>query len=155
MAIVTGKTYQVSVNGERLKCQLDSTITFTQDMESEDACKPEFTTGSAGIVWTDDTAGNKSYEISGSGKIEDDGSTISATNLSTCRTLSKHFIESNDPIEVSVGTVDPNLDMTVTYSGTAQITSFTLNFPATGGATYDYTFTGKGAPTQTDTPKVP
>lgn len=155
MAIVKGATYQVSVGDERLKCQLDATLTFGQDMETEDACKPEFTSTGGGIVWQADTAGNKNWEISGSGKIEDDGSALSNDTLTASRTLSRHFINSNEPIEVSVGTVDPTLDMAVTYSGTAQITSFTLNFPATGGATYDYTFTGIGAPTQTDTPRVP
>lgn len=155
MAIVKGATYQVSVDGERLKCQLDATATLGQDMETEDACKPEFTSTGGEIVWQADTPGNKNWEISGSGKIEDDGSTLSNDTLTASRTLSRHFINSNEPIEVSVGTVDPTLDMAVTYSGTAQITSFTLNFPATGGATYDYTFTGIGALTQTDTPRVP
>ena len=150
MALIKGSTYLISVNGEKLTCQLDATLTLGQDMESEDACK-NITPNSGGITWQDDTAGNKNWEVSGSGKVEANDD----TTLTTLRTLAKHFITSNEPIEVSVGTNDATLPIAETYSGTAQITSLTANFPATGSATYDYTFTGKGALELTETPIVP
>lgn len=150
MALIKGSTYLVGVNDDKLTCQLDATLTMGQDMESEDSCK-SITPDSGGVVWQDDTAGTKNWEVSGSGKIED----TDVETLTTARTLAKHFITSNEPIEVSVGTNDSTLAIAETYSGTAQITSFTLNFPATGSATYDYTFTGKGALTLTETPIVP
>lgn len=151
MAIVSGKTYLVGVDDAKLTCQLDATLTIGQDMESEDACKS--IDGGNSITWADDSAGQKNWEVSGSGKIED--SATPETTLATASALAKHFITSNEPIEVSVGTNDATLQTVVTYSGTAQITAFTLNFPANGSATYDYTFTGKGALGMTTTPKVP
>lgn len=149
--LVSGKMYQVKVDGALLACQLDATLTLGQDMESEDSCKAEYTALDEGIVWQDDTPGNKNWEVSGSGKITDD----KVVTLTTARTLAKHFITSDEPVEVSVGTVDTTLEMGITWSGTAQITSFTLNFPTTGSATYDYTMTGRGKLKQTETPLVP
>lgn len=147
--IVQGSAFLVAVDDQKLTCQLDSTITMSQDMETEDACKSVDGTGS--IRWADDTAGQKSWEVSGSGKVED---TDTATKA-TLRALVEHWRTSNEPIEVSVGTNDTNLSFVETYTGTAQITSLTANFPANGSATYDYTFTGKGALGHTVTPKVP
>ena len=147
--IVQGSAFLVAVDDQKLTCQLDSTITMSQDMESEDACKS--IDGTSSIRWVDDTAGQKSWEVSGSGKVED---TDTATKA-TLRALVEHWRTSNEPIEVSVGTNDTNLSFVETYTGTAQITSLTANFPANGGATYDYTFTGKGALGHTVTPKIP
>lgn len=147
--IVQGSAFLVAVDDQKLTCQLDSTITMSQDMESEDACKS--ISGTDSIRWADDTAGQKSWEVSGSGKVED---TDKATKA-TLRALVEHWRTSNKPIEVSVGTNDPNLSFVETYTGTAQITSLTANLPANGSATYDYTFTGKGALGHTVTPKVP
>ena len=146
--IVQGSAFLVAVDDQKLTCQLDSTITMSQDMESEDACKS--ISGTDNIRWADDTAGQKSWEVSGSGKVED---TDTATKA-TLRALVEHWRTSNEPIEVSVGTNDTNLSFVETYTGTAQITSLTANFPANGGATYDYTFTGKGALGHTVTPKL-
>lgn len=147
--IVQGSAFLVGVDGEKLTCQLDSTITMSQDMETEDACKS--VDGTSSIRWADDTAGQKSWEVSGSGKVED----TDVTTKATLRALVEHWRTSNEPIEVSVGTNDPQLSFVETYSGTAQITSLTANFPANGSATYDYTFTGKGALGHTVTPKTP
>lgn len=146
--IVQGSAFLVAVDDQKLTCQLDSTITMSQDMETEDACKS--VSGTSSIRWADDTAGQKSWEVSGSGKVED---TDTATKA-TLRALVEHWRTSNEPIEVSVGTNDTNLSFVETYTGTAQITSLTANFPANGSATYDYTFTGKGALGHTVTPKL-
>lgn len=145
-----GSLYLVKIDDKNLACQLDANISFTQEMDTEDPCKPAYTDGKT-VSWVHDSAGRKSWEISGSGKVtEDDTET-----MFTADALAKHFIESNDAIEVSVGNVDINKARGITYSGTAQLTSFTLNYPATGGATYDYTATGLGAVTQTITPIEP
>ena len=147
--LIQGSAFLVAVNDQKLSCQLDSTITMSQDMESEDACKS--INGAASIRWADDTAGQKSWEVSGSGKVED----TDTTTMTTLRALVEHWRTSDEPIEVSVGTNDPKLAFVETYTGTAQITSLTANFPANGSATYDYAFTGKGALGHTVTPKLP
>ena len=150
MALVSGKVIQSTIDGERLSCQLEGSLSLSQDFENEEACKPDYAGSASAITWVTQTAGDKSWEITGSGKVED---TDKATKA-TLRALVEHWRTSNEPIEVSVGTNDPNLSFVETYTGTAQITSLTANLPANGSATYDYTFTGKGALGHTVTPKL-
>lgn len=149
MALVSGKVIQSTIDGERLNCQLEGSLSLSQDFENEEACKPDYAGSASAITWVTQTAGDKSWEITGSGKVED---TFTQT---TALALDKHFIESNEPIEVTFGSVDPTLANTITYTGSAFISSWSLTAPTTGSATYEYTLTGNGAITRTVTPKTP
>lgn len=145
--LVQGKVFQVGVDDNRLTCQMDATLSLSQEFETEEACKPDYASGSVadGVSWQQQTAGDKSWEITGSGKVED------SFTHTTALALDQHMIESDDPIEVTFGTVD-STGAVITYSGSAYISSFTINAPTSGAATYDYTFTGNGAITRVVTP---
>lgn len=149
MALIKGSAFLVGLDGDPLNCQLDANITLGQDMESEDACKPLLPNNDGS--WRENTSGDRNWEVSGSGKVEDDDK----DTLTTLDSLLKHFLGSNTSIEISVGTNDPKLAFARTFSGTGKLTSLTVNFPATGSATYDYTLEGLGKPSYVKTPKTP
>lgn len=143
-----GKVFQVGVAGQRLTCQMESSISFSQDFESEEQCKDDFLTpNEESVVWSSKSPGEKSWEITGSGKVEDSFTSTAAL------ALDKHFIESDEPIEVTFGTVDPSLANTIVYSGSAFISAWSLTAPTTGTATYEFTLTGQGKVNRVVTPK--
>lgn len=153
IGVIPGKLMQMKLNGSWVRCQMDISLNITQDITDDEACKPTETDTYKGGAWNTNTKGNRGWTASLSGKVFADvaAGTITNDDISTL------LIDGDSDVEViiqSMQTTDYDFAAILLYEGTGSITSFTLNGPSDGDATWDIEITGNGALTYTKTPVV-
>jgi predicted secreted protein len=152
--ILPGKLVAAKINGTYIRCQMDITLTMTQDVTDDEACKPSETDNYKGGSWKTHTKGDKGWTMSTSGKMFAD---VVAGEMSN-QQISQLFIDGDNSIEVVVQTkqtADYDFASVILYEGTGTIVSHSINGPADGNATWDMEVTGNGPLTYLDTPFVP
>lgn len=139
---INGKLLGVTVNGVKLRCQTDATLTIAQDTESGEACKDD-------NGWVENFITSKNWSISVTAKafldnIQLNQADLIALMLGNTDTVEVEFLSDATP---GVHSYPENQ----VFAGDAIISNFDWSAPV-GESTYTIDFTGTGAPTFTRIP---
>lgn len=148
---IGGKLLAVTVNGVRIRCQTDATLTLTTNMTDDDPCKPDDNTPAAEASYVTRTVDSRDWTLSVSAKSFLDNIEMNQSDLSEL------FIQGNLDAEVEFLSTpgQHNYPEDVVYSGSAIISSITINAPASGASTHDTEFSGNGPMSITRIPVAP
>lgn len=147
---IAGNLIALTVRGQKLRCQTAGNLTITVNTTTDPACKPDDASAPETASWTDVTADSRTWQITCAMKAFLDDLQLSGHDIAA-------LIIANDMVvEVEFGSTPGQHDFPedITYSGSALITNWSFDAPATGGATHDLTFVGKGALAQERVPVV-
>lgn len=154
---IPGRLLAVTINGNKIQCEQDATLTFTANISEETGCKATETDGAGGIPYVKRTVDSKDVSLSFSNK-----AFVSALKANTDVwnnvDLINLFIEGDLVVDYVFGTtqtVDYDYSHIITYSGTGFLSSVTFNAPVEGNSTTDIEIVGNGKPTQTITAVTP
>jgi len=143
---VAGKLWYVTLNGQRIKCQLDATLNFTTNVEEEDACKPEEDAIDQ-KQWVEREEVSRDWEITVNHR-----AFLDAVQINQADIIDMYV---NGDLKVTAGFVaDPSTGyaQNQVFNGPGIITSAALNAPAAGKSNMDLTISANGAPTFTRIP---
>lgn len=142
MPALAAKWMKLKFDDVEALCQLDLSLTITNNTSTEDPCKPaDPGLGAGNNVYTVDS---KDWSVSFNGRQMINELAMAGVTQST---IAKSMLTGTSTAEITIGT-DPETTtnypypIVVEYSGDILITELTLNWPATGSSTYDATFQG-------------
>lgn len=137
---IQGKLLAVTVNGTKLRCQTDGTLTLTANLTEEDPCKPDDDTPIEEAGWVTRSVDSRDWSIAVSAKSFLD--TIQANGSD----MAELFVNGDLEVEAEFLSTPGQHDFPedIVYSGSALISSLTLNAPVSGGSTYDLELSGNG-----------
>lgn len=147
--VLQGSLQAVTINGNRVQCEIDATLNVTTNTTETDPCKPLSTDAYKAARWVDTSVDSKAWTIDFSAKAFADA--VEINNLDILDLL----VNGDNVVQVEFNTTqttDYDFDEVATFSGEGILSDFSWNNPSAGESTYDVTITGKGAPTFTRTP---
>jgi hypothetical protein len=153
---IEGKAIGITVDGVRLDCQADMTLTITVDTETDDPCKEWEEDGglvTSTVSWGDPSASQINWEATGSSAMLIESVGAGANNDGYLDLFGKVINGSNPYVDIEI--LVPALNATTEgrlFTGSGILTNLALNAPVTGKGTQDFTITGKGKPTWEDVP---
>lgn len=144
MSAIEGKVLSVTVNGKKLDCQTDGTLTITKELTTDEPCKDA--TGK----WTTTRVTSKSWTISVTARaFLENVATMNQLDI-----LDLMLDDADTPVEIewlsTPGLHDGDLD--VVLSGEAMLPNFTWNAPGADLSTYTIDFNGTGPLTKLEIP---
>lgn len=144
-----GKLLALTVDGRKLRCQTNGTLTLGTSLTVDDICKPDdVSPGAADAEWETHVIDSRNWKIS----------VDAASFLDDLREngfdLIEQFISDSLAVEVEFLTTpgDHDFPEDVIFAGLGSMDTLTLNAPAKGNSTYSVAITGNGVPTFTRIP---
>lgn len=147
--VLQGSLQAVIIGGNRIQCELESTLNITTNTTENDPCKPLSTDAYKAARWVDTTVDTKSWSLDVNAKAFLDAVEINQLDILEI------LVETDGVVEVEFNTTettDFDFDQVASFSGTGIITDFSWANPSTGESTYDITISGKGKPSFIRTP---
>lgn len=147
--VLPGSVIGITINGEELQCELESSLSITINTTETEACKPATSEAYKSATWTDASVDSKTWEITFSAKAFADE--VAFNNLDMV-----DLLVNGDPIvEVQFATKqhpDYDFDEIAVFTGTGVLSLDDWTAPSEGESTYSGTIIGKGQPTFTREP---
>lgn len=142
---VPGKLIGVRINGQWVDCQTDAKLNITVKTTDDTLCKPDgdALTPDNSIPWQTRTADSRDWNVTYSSQMLHDS--LKGTNNG--QNILKLLLDGNvyiTDMEFATATGQTASAEDMIISGACIITSFTLNAPEAGAATFDNTLTGNG-----------
>lgn len=138
-----GKLLAVTINGRKLRCQTNGTLTLGTSLTQDDPCKPDdVSTGTVAGQWETSTVNSRNWKIA-----IDAASFLDDLRLNQMD-LIELFVGGDLEVDVEFLTTpgDHDFPEDVIFSGSGLIDSLTLNAAAAGNSNYNVSITGNGAP---------
>lgn len=132
---VNGKLLAVTINGTKVRCQTDATLTIGKDTESGEACKDD-------SGWAENFVTSKNWSISMTAKAFLDSIELNQSDIIELMLANDDAVEVEFLSDASTGTSAEN----IVFSGYAIMSNFDWSTPV-GESTYTVDFTGTGEPT--------
>ena len=154
MASVAGRLLRVKFNDKYIKCQLDATLTFTNNYEEEESCKPEDETLISDGDWVTRVLESQDHSLSVNSRLFLDaleGAALTQADLVALNIAGDVYGEAE--FMTTPGQHNEANDLIITLP--VVISSIELAAPGTGRATSSYEFQGNGKPTQSLIPVAP
>lgn len=150
--VLPGSVIGITINGQEVQCELESSLSVTVNTTEADPCKPVSTEAYRSAVWTDASVDSKTWQITFSAKAFADA--VAFNNLDVL-----DLLVNGDPIvEVQFYTkqhLDYDFDEIAVFSGTGILSLDDWTAPSQGESTYSGTIAGKGKPEFVRTPVTP
>lgn len=143
---IAGKLWYVTLNDVRIRCQMDATLTFTTNVEEEEACKPEEEVADE-KQWVERSETSRDWELTVNHR-----AFLDAIQMNQGDIMELYV---NGDLNVTVGfKADPSTGYAENqlFVGPGIIMSAALNAPVAGKANMDLTINANGAPTFTRIP---
>lgn len=154
MPVIAGKWVKLNINDTLVKCQLDLSLNFTNNTSTEDPCKPE--DPGLGATNNEYTIDSTDWTIDFSGKQMADELAMAGFDQTDLLDL---ILNGDSTMDIEISTVRNSTrypyPVYITYTGTVLLTEASLNWPATGSATYDASFQGNSNLVQAVTAVTP
>ncbi len=153
MASVAGKLLRVKFNDKYISCQLDATLTFTNNFEEDEECKPEDTTVVAEGSWITRILESQDHSLSVNSRLFLDalgGASLTQADLIALNIAGDIYGEAEFSTTPGQHSEANNLVIVLPVV----ISSIELSAPRTGRAGTSIEFLGNGKPTQSMLPVV-
>lgn len=149
--VLPGKVIGVTIDGDFIDCQIDATLTKTNNVTETTGCKPSPDGTYKGASTVGRTVDTSDWTITMSAKAFADAVTVNQNDIA-------EKMDTNPIVQVTfqtTQTTDFDFEEAWVYEGEGILTDFTINAPQDGEATWDTTIVANGTPlTLTRTPIV-